>query len=183
MRPFQLYLKAHWKFPQLLNMWIPCSEILKRHLIWWNNPKNVLVGCTMYYCSQMHPCRIAAHLGDLIVSCLWSDTETSLHINILELKAAFLAIKAFQAHFQNMRVLVALDNGHSSVLSQQTRGDPLFRNVSDGLASNGFLQSQSNFAEGLPHSGLSKCYSRQSFIQAQKSFKQNGHFIPKFFSR
>ena len=51
-----------------------------------------------------------AHLGDLTVSGLWSDRETNLHINILELKAVFLAIRSFQTHLLNKRVLVASDN-------------------------------------------------------------------------
>ena len=33
--------------------------------------------------------------------------------------------------------------------------------------SNGFLQSQSNFAEGSSHSGLSKCDSRQPVMEGQ----------------
>ena len=44
---------------------------------------------------------------------------------------------------------------HSGDPSQQTRGDPFLGYVSDGMTFNGFLQSQSNFAEGSPHSGLS----------------------------
>ena len=32
MRPFQWYLKDHWKYPQSLDMKIPCSKILKSHL-------------------------------------------------------------------------------------------------------------------------------------------------------
>ena len=51
-----------------------------------------------------------AHLGDLTVSGMWSNTKTSLHINILELKAVFLAMKTFQMHLQNKRVLVLSDN-------------------------------------------------------------------------
>ena len=37
-----------------------------------------------------------AHLLDQSASGLWSDQETSLHINILELKALFLALQTFQ---------------------------------------------------------------------------------------
>ena len=37
-----------------------------------------------------------AHLLDQSASGLWSDQETSLHINILEMKALFLALQTFQ---------------------------------------------------------------------------------------
>ena len=70
---------------------------------------------TIFCCSQMSVKGWEAHLGDLIVSGKWLVTETSykslqsLHINILELKAVFLA-KAFQTCLQNKRVLVTSDN-------------------------------------------------------------------------
>ena len=51
---------------------------------------------------------------------------------------------------------------NSSVLLQQIGGTHSLEDVS-----NGFLQSQSNFAEGSPHSGLSKCDSRQPVMQGQ----------------
>ena len=96
---------------------IACSETLKKHLIWWKNPQNVLKGCPLH--AEEHNLLLftdalvkgwGAHLGDLTVSGLWSDTEANLHINILELKAEFLAIRSFQTHLLNQRVLVASDN-------------------------------------------------------------------------
>ena len=56
---------------------------------------------------------------------------------------------------------------NSGGLPQQTGGDPFTRNVPHDMASHGFLSSQSNFAEGSTHSGLSECDSRQSFTQGQ----------------
>ena len=109
--------KTHWKYPQSLDIQIPCSEILKRHLTWWKDPNNVLVGCPLH--AEEHNLLLftdafdkgwGAHLGNLTVSGIWSDTETSLHVNILELKAVFLAINSFQTHLLNMRVLVVSDN-------------------------------------------------------------------------
>ena len=44
---------------------------------------------------------------------------------ILELKALFLAIKAFHSHLQNKRVLVASDNATvASYLKKQGGGEP-----------------------------------------------------------
>ena len=51
-----------------------------------------------------------AHLENLTVIGMWSDTEANFNINILELKAVFLAIRSFQTHLMNKRVLVASDN-------------------------------------------------------------------------
>ena len=117
MRPFQWYLKTHWRYPQSLDMKIPCAEILKSHLNWWRDPNNVLIGTPLH--AEEHTLLLftdasvkgwGAHLEDQTVSGLWSDTEKNLHINVLELKAVFLAIRSFQSHLLNKRVLGASDN-------------------------------------------------------------------------
>ena len=51
-----------------------------------------------------------AHLLDRSASGLWSDQETSLHINILEMKALFLALQAFREVVTNQRVTAMCDN-------------------------------------------------------------------------
>ena len=117
MRPFQWYLKTHWRYPQSLDMKIPCSEILKSHLNWWRDPNNELIGTPLH--AEEHNLLLftdasvkgwGAHLEDQTVSGLWSYTEKNLHINVLVLKAVFLAIRSFQSHLLNKRVLVASDN-------------------------------------------------------------------------
>ena len=50
------------------------------------------------------------HLNQDSIKGLWSDLEKSLHINISELKAVFLALKHFRLQCQNQTVLVATDN-------------------------------------------------------------------------
>ena len=49
-------------------------------------------------------------LGNLTVSGNWTDQEKLLHINVLELKAVFLALKSFQNSILDKRVLIATDN-------------------------------------------------------------------------
>ena len=88
MRPFQWYLKTCWKYPQSLDGQISCSEISKRHLSWWEDPNNLLVGCPVH--AEEHNLLLftdasvkgwGAHLGNLTVRGTWLDTETNLHIN------------------------------------------------------------------------------------------------------
>ena len=45
-----------------------------------------------------------------LYSGLWSNQETSLHINILEMKALFLPLRAFQDTITNQRVTAMCDN-------------------------------------------------------------------------
>ena len=117
MRPFQWYLKTHWHYPQSLDLKIPVSNLLKSYLQWWKNPKNLEKGCPLH--PQEHNTLIftdasnqgwGAHLENLTVSGNWTDQEKLLHINVLELKAVFLALKSFQNSILDKRVLIATDN-------------------------------------------------------------------------
>ena len=51
-----------------------------------------------------------AHLEPSSTQGLWSPREKGLHINVLELKAAFLALRRFKDQCQDQTVLVATDN-------------------------------------------------------------------------
>ena len=112
---------------------------------------------TIFYCSQMRPSRVGVHI--------WSDTEKNLHINVLELKAVFFGI--FSVPPVEQEGLGGLRQCNSSILSQQTRGDPFLGNLPNDVASDCLLQSQSNFAKGSTHTGLSECDSRQPVTQGQ----------------
>ena len=117
MHPFQWYLKTHWQYPQSLDLKIPVSNLLKSYLQWWKNPKNLEKGCPLH--PQEHNTLIftdasnqgwGTHLENLTVSGNWTDQEKLLHINVLELKAVFLALKSFQNRILDKRVLIATDN-------------------------------------------------------------------------
>ena len=68
-----------------------------------------------------------AHLEQVSTKGLWSDREKKLHMNVLDLKAVSLALKAFKNQCQNQTVLVATDN--SSSLHKPTRKSPLSGDV------------------------------------------------------
>ena len=87
------------------------------HLQWWLQEDNVLTG------QPLHPIKHAlqiftdaskegwgAHLNEFTARGTWSLPESKLHINYLELKAVFLALKEFQNLCANKIVLVATDN-------------------------------------------------------------------------
>ena len=91
--------------------------LLHPHLDWWLDNSNVLRG------QPLHPLRHAlqvftdasnegwgAHVGESIARGVWSEPEGKLHINFLELKAVFLALKSFEHLCKNQIVLIATDN-------------------------------------------------------------------------
>ena len=103
MCPIQWHLKSNWRIPESLEKRIPLPRSLHPHLQWWLKEDNVLTG------QPLHPIQHAlqiftdsskegwgAHLNEFIARGTWSLPESKLHINYLELKAVFLALKEFQ---------------------------------------------------------------------------------------
>ena len=96
---------------------IPVPRSLHPHLRWWLEESNVLPG------QPLHPLKHAlqiftdaskegwgTHLDEHTARGTWSLPESKLHINHLELKAVFLALKEFQSLCCNKTVLIATDN-------------------------------------------------------------------------
>ena len=122
MRPFQLYLRSHWKFPQSLDKSIPVTRNFLNYLKWWEDLQNLMAGAPIH--PHVHNTLVftdasqkgwGAHLNEIVLSGLWSNKEAQLHINVLELKAVLLALKGFQEHLQGQSVLICSD--HSTVVS------------------------------------------------------------------
>ena len=122
MRPFQWYLRSHWKFPQSLDKSIPVTRNFLNYLKWWEDLQNLMAGAPLH--PHVHNTLMftdasqkgwGAHLNEIVLSDLWSNKEAQLHINVLELKAALLPLKGFQEHWQGQSVLICSDN--STVVS------------------------------------------------------------------
>ena len=117
MRPIQWHLKQHWHVPEVLEKVIPVPPSLHPHLDWWLDEKNVLRGQPLH--ALRHALQVftdasnegwGAHLGEAIAKGVWSEPESHLHINFLELKAVFLALKSFEHLCRDQVVLIATDN-------------------------------------------------------------------------
>ena len=121
MRPIQWYLN-NWRVLESLEKVIPVPRSLHPHLKWWLEERNVLPG------QPLHPLKHAlqiftdaskegwdAHLNEHIARGTWSLRESKLHINHLDLKAVFLALKELKDLCSNNIVLVVTD--HTTVVA------------------------------------------------------------------
>ena len=98
-RPFQWHLKTHWRYPMPLDTPITWNQKIIQHETWWLDPQNVLQGEFLH--PREHKKLIftdasnagwGTHLNQASTGGLWSQHEKHLHINLLELKAVFLAL-------------------------------------------------------------------------------------------
>ena len=80
MRPFQIHLKEHWRYPQSLDNLLPWTEAIAAHLDWWQNPSNVMKGADLH--PKDHSIQLftdasnegwGAHLDQNSTKGLWSD--------------------------------------------------------------------------------------------------------------
>ena len=117
MRPIQWHLKNNWRVPESLEKRIPVPRSLHPHLQWWLDEKNVLTDQPLR--PMQHALQIftdaskegwGAHLNEHTARGTWSLPESRLHINYLELKAVFLALKEFKNICSDKTVLVATNN-------------------------------------------------------------------------
>ena len=167
MRPIQWHLKRHWQVPEVLEKVIPLPPSLQPHLDWWLDEENVLRG------QPLHPLSHAlqlftdasnegwdAHLGDSTARGVWSEVESQLHINFLELKAVFLA--EFRASLSEPDCLGGDRQHNCGRLYQQTRGYEIRLSLCPPLETPFLVPPQRNSSESQAHSGSVECHSRQA---------------------
>ena len=118
MRSLQWHLKSQWSpesDPPSLPVALP--EEARRDLSWWMVRDHLLVGVRfgtpapdLHLYSDASSSGWGAHLLDQNVSRVWSAQEKLLHINLLEMKALFLALQAFQEDVAGHHVTAMCDN-------------------------------------------------------------------------
>ena len=118
MRSLQWHLKMHWSPesdpPSLL---VALPEEARRDLFWWMVRDHLLVGVRfgtpapdLHLYSDASSSGWGAHLLDQNVSGVWSAQEKLWHINLLEMKALFLGLQAFQEDVAGHHVTAMCDN-------------------------------------------------------------------------
>ena len=106
---------------------VALPEEARRDLSWWMVRDHLLVGVRfgtpapdLHLYSDSSSSGWGAHLLDQNVSGVWSAQEKLLHINLLEMKALFLALQAFQEDVAGRHVTAMCDKLHGCGVRQQT---------------------------------------------------------------
>ena len=101
-------------------------------------------------------------VGAFTTQALLSPQEKGLHINILEIKAAFLALRCFKDQCQDQTVLVATDNS-TVVVYINNKGNTISGDVCTPVENHGLVTSFSHHIESQAHSRVSECDGRPTF--------------------
>ena len=168
MRPIQWHLKNNWRVPESLEKVIPIPRSLHPHLQWWLQEDNVLTG------QPLHPIKHAlqiftdaskegwgAHLNERTARGTWSLPESKLHINYLELRAVFLALKEFQ-DLLTQDSTCGNRQHHSSVIHKQKRRHEAGPTVCPSLENLDLVYQTSSNSQSLTHSGPAERGGRQA---------------------
>ena len=102
-----------------------------------------------------------AHLNEFTARGSWSVPESKLHINYLELKAVFLALKEFQDLCVDKIVLVATDNTYIS-LHKQGRRHEIGPTVCPTVENLDLVFPATSDSKSPTHPRPFKCHSRQA---------------------
>lgn len=132
LRPLQMALFSQWKPHRLpLDHQIVISDSIVFHLDWWNNKDRFIQGVPLKPPQVSHTVFVdastqgwGAHVEPQGGLChgVWSHDQSLLHINILEMKAVFLALKHFQRILRNSTVMIASDNASVVAYIQKEGG-------------------------------------------------------------
>ena len=169
MRPIQWHLKNNWRVPESLEKVIPVTRSLHPHLRWWLEESNVLPDQSLHHLK--HALQIftdtskegwGAHLNEHTARGTWSLPESKLHINHLELKAVFLALKEFQDLCSNNTVLVATDNTTVVAYINKEGGDEVGLPVCPTVENPVLVHQETGNPRGTSHPRPAEHDSRQA---------------------
>ena len=117
-RPIQWQLRLQWsQSKEKSSKLIPLDLQSRLAILWWTNRDNLRRGVPIgtidveyYLYTDSSTQGWGAHLQELTASGIWSQDQSQLHINVLELQAIWLGLRAFSQRVENARVALMSDN-------------------------------------------------------------------------
>ena len=114
-RPIQWQLRLQWsQSKEKSSKLIPLDLQSRLAILWWTNRDNLRRGVPLgnidVEYSDSSTQGWGAHLQDLTASGIWSQDQSQLHLNVLELQAIWLGLRAFSQRVENAKVALMSDN-------------------------------------------------------------------------
>ena len=137
---------------------------------WWQNPANVIKDSHLH--PKDHSIQLftdasneawGAHLEPSSIQGLWSPQVKGLHINVLELKAAFLGLRRFKRPVSGPNRASCYGQLNCGGLHKQTRGNTLSGDVCTPVENHDLVPSFSHHIESQARSRVSECDGRPTF--------------------
>ena len=170
MRPFQFHLKEHWKFPQPLDSLLPWTEAISAHLVWWQNPANVMKGSYLH--PKDHSIQLftnpsnegwGAHLEPSSTQGLWSPQGKRASHKRPRIKSCLSGPETLQRPVSGPNRASCDGQLNCGGLHKQTRGNTLSGDVCTPVENHDLVPSFSHHIESQAHSRVSECDGRPTF--------------------
>ena len=171
MRPFQLHLKEHWRYPQSLDNLLPWTEAIAAHLDWWQNPSNMMKGADLH--PKDHSIQLftdaskegwGAHLDQNSVV---RPGETATHKRP-RIEGGLTGPSKLQGPVPEPNSASCNGQLNSGSLHKQTRRNSLSRDVCSPVEDYDLVPSLSHNIESQTHSRVPECDGRPS-VQVKPS--------------
>ena len=183
LRPLQMCLLSVWK-PHILPLdhQVPITRMIKCHLKWWMNSNRFVQGMPIHppdpeiylYTDASHFVW-GAHLEPMSLSFhgRWSEDQSRLHINMLEIMAIrFALIKALK-YIRHSCVMISTDNT-KVVSSQQARGNTFSQPMRTGTENSPMVPETSYCRQDSSYPRQIQCFGRQVIENRQSSQNRVG---------
>ena len=156
MRPFQFHFKEHWRYLQLLDSLLSCTETISAHVDWWQNPTDMMRGAdhSIQLFTDTSNEGWGAHLEQSSKG-LWSDRNKRLHINVLELKVVSGPSK-LQGPVSEPNSVGCNSQLNSGSIHKQTRRNSLSRDLRSPVEDHDMVPSLPDNIESQTHRRVSE---------------------------
>jgi hypothetical protein len=149
------------------------SRFSKMDLAWWMERLVYVPGRNMFetdpaltICADASLTGWGAVCGETSTGMTWTSEESSLHINVLELQAAFNALQSFVGFESNCTIRLRSEN--STAVSYINRGHTVPCIERTRHQNSSLVQDQEYFVAGRTFTGSIECPCRQGIPQENR---------------
>ena len=144
------------------------NATIRNHLEWWGYKERFIQGVTLKSSLPTHSLFTDASLEGLLFHGVWSQDQSVLNINILEMKALLLALKQCQQNVSNSKVMIATDK---SSVSEEGRVYPLSVSLHGKIGDPSVMRSEKHKSSSETCTRKIQHIGRQAKSSVQTNFR------------